>query len=215
MHFVIADDHPLSLLGTQVLIESLGYVVLGVYKDGEAAWNSIKRLKPEFVILDISMPKLDGLEVSERIRIHQLSTKVILLTSHKEKSVFDYAKELNVNAYLLKQYALEELQNCIKHLLVNDYYLSPKIKFDLEEDVNYRKNKVLNQLSFSERKVFELIIEQKTTNEIANLLFLSDKTIEAHRSSMIRKLGIESERNALLKYAAQFKNSQTNKDLKS
>lgn len=215
MHFVIADDHPLSLLGTQVLIESLGYVVLGVYKDGEAAWNSIKRLKPEFVILDISMPKLDGLEVSERIRIHQLSTKVILLTSHKEKSVFDYAKELNVNAYLLKQYALEELQNCIKHLLVNDYYLSPKIKFNLEEDVNYRKNKVLNQLSFSERKVFELIIEQKTTNEIANLLFLSDKTIEAHRSSMIRKLGIESERNALLKYAAQFKNSQTNKDLKS
>ena len=54
MHFVIADDHPLSLLGTQVLIESLGYVVLEVCKDGEMAWNSIKRLKPDFVILDIS-----------------------------------------------------------------------------------------------------------------------------------------------------------------
>lgn len=213
MHFVIADDHPLSLLGTQVLIESLGYVVLEVCKDGEMAWNSIKRLKPDFVILDISMPKLNGLEISEKIRVHQLSTKIILLTSHKEKSVFDYAKELDVNAYLLKQYALEELKNCIKHLLTNDYYKSSRIKFDLEEDVNYKKNKVLSQLSFSERKVFELIIEQKTTKEIANLLFLSEKTIEAHRSAIIRKLGIESERNALLKYAAQFKNSIDRNDL--
>lgn len=213
MHFVIADDHPLSLLGTQVLIESLGYVVLEVCKDGEMAWNSIKRLKPDFVILDISMPKLNGLEISEKIRVHQLSTKIILLTSHKEKSVFDYAKELDVNAYLLKQYALEELKNCIKHLLTNDYYQSPRIKFDLEEDINYKKNKVLSQLSFSERKVFELIIEQKTTKEIANLLFLSEKTIEAHRSAIIRKLGIESERNALLKYAAQFKNSLDRNDL--
>lgn len=213
MHFVIADDHPLSLLGTQVLIESLGYVVLEVCKDGEMAWNSIKRLKPEFVILDISMPKLNGLEISEKIRVHQLSTKIILLTSHKEKSVFDYAKELDVNAYLLKQYALEELKNCIKHLLTNDYYQSPRIKFDLEEDINYKKNKVLSQLSFSERKVFELIIEQKTTKEIANLLFLSEKTIETHRSAIIRKLGIESERNALLKYAAQFKNSLDRNDL--
>lgn len=213
MHFVIADDHPLSLLGTQVLIESLGYVVLEVCKDGEMAWNSIKRLKPDFVILDISMPKLNGLEISEKIRVHQLSTKIILLTSHKEKSVFDYAKELDVNAYLLKQYALEELKNCIKHLLTNDYYQSSRIKFDLEEDVNYKKNKVLSQLSFIERKVFELIIEQKTTKEIANLLFLSEKTIEAHRSAIIRKLGIESERNALLKYAAQFKNSLDRNDL--
>src|SRR5690625_1333701 len=213
MHFVIADDHPLSLLGTQVLIESLGYVVLEVCKDGEMAWNSIKRLKPDFVILDISMPKLNGLEISEKIRVHQLSTKIILLTSHKEKSVFDYAKELDVNAYLLKQYALEELKNCIKHLLTNDYYQNPRIKFDLEEDINYKKNKVLSQLSFSERKVFELIIEQKTTKEIANLLFLSEKTIETHRSAIIRKLGIESERNALLKYAAQFKNSLDRNDL--
>lgn len=213
MHFVIADDHPLSLLGTQVLIESLGYVVLEVCNDGEKAWNSIKRLKPDFVILDISMPKLNGLEISEKIRVHQLSTKIILLTSHKEKSVFDYAKELDVNAYLLKQYALEELKNCIKHLLTNDYYKSSRIKFDLEEDVNYKKNKVLSQLSFIERKVFELIIEQKTTKEIANLLFLSEKTIEAHRSAIIRKLGIESERNALLKFAAQFKNSLDRNDL--
>lgn len=207
MHFIIADDHPLTLLGTQVLVESLGYVVLGTHKDGKSAWNSIITLKPEFVILDISMPEMNGLDICEKIKIHQLPTKSILLTSHKEKSIFSKAKELDVNAYLLKQYALDELRDCIKHLMTNDRYFSRKIKFDLETDKDFMKREAIDQLSFSERKVFELIIEQKTTKEIAALLFLSEKTIEAHRAAIIRKLGIEPKKNALLNFAAQFKNN--------
>lgn len=204
MHFVIADDHPLSLLGTQVLVESLGYVVLETCKNGQTAWNAIKRLKPDFVILDISMPEMNGLEISQKIRIHQMPTKIILLTSHKELSIKKKADELKINAYLLKEYALEELRQCLQHLIHNEYYSSPQIKFDLEKDVDYQKDEVLSQLSFSERKVFELIVQQKTTKEIANLLFLSEKTIEAHRAAIIRKLGLKPEKNTLLKFAATF-----------
>ncbi|NLN24108.1 MAG: response regulator transcription factor [Bacteroidetes bacterium] len=204
MHFIIADDHPLSLLGTQVMLEGAGHVVLEAHNNGESAWLGIKRLKPDFVILDISMPIMDGLKVAENIRLHQLDTKIILLTSHKEKSIFKKANELKINAYLLKQFALEELKICINHLLKNDVYYSHRIGFELETDIDYKKGEVMDKLTFSEKKIFELIIKQKTTKEIAEMLFLSEKTIEAHRAGIIRKLGIESDKNALLKFAAQF-----------
>lgn len=204
MHFVIADDHPLSLLGTQVLLEGMGYVVLENHNNGRDAWNAIKRLKPDFAILDISMPEMNGLEVAENIRLYQLSTKIILLTSHKEKSIFKKAEELKINAYLLKQFALDELKGCINHLTQNEVYYSHRIRFELETDTDYLKGEAIDKLSFSERKIFELIVAQKTTKEIANLLFLSEKTIEAHRAGIIRKLGIESGKNALMKFAAQF-----------
>lgn len=204
MHFVIADDFPLSILGTQVLLEGMGHVVLETHNNGRDALNAIKRLKPAFAVLDINMPQMDGLEVSENIRLHQLPTKIILLTSHKEKSIFKKAEELKINAYLLKQFALDELKDCINHLTKNEVYYSHKLRFELETDIDYLKSEALEKLTFSEKKVFELIVQQKTTKEIANMLFLSGKTIEAQRASIIRKLGIESDKNALLKFAAKF-----------
>jgi DNA-binding NarL/FixJ family response regulator len=204
MYFVIADDFPLSLLGTQVLLEGMGHVVLESHNNGQEAWMSIKRLKPEFTILDISMPDMDGLEIAENIRLYQIPTKIILLTSHKEKSIFKKAEALKINAYLLKQNALDELKTCINHLVKNEFYYSHRLKFDIETDIDYLKGEALGKLTFSEKKVFELIVAQKTTKEIANMLFLSEKTIEAQRASIIRKLGIESDKNALLKYAIKF-----------
>lgn len=204
MHFIIADDHPLSLIGTQVLLEGMGQVVLESHNNGESALKSILRLRPEFVVLDISMPRLGGLEVAEAIRLHQLDTKIILLTSHKEKSIFKRAEELKINAYLLKQFAVDELKSCVLHLMKEEVYYSPRIRFELETDIEYLKDEALGKLSFTEKKIFELVIQQKTTREIAEMLFLSQKTIEAHRASIIRKLGINPDRNALMKYAAQF-----------
>ncbi|WP_347373259.1 response regulator transcription factor [Aequorivita sp. Q41] len=204
MYFVIADDFPLSLLGTQVLLEGMGHVVLESHNNGQEAWLAIKKLKPEFAILDISMPDMDGLEIAENIRLYQIPTKIILLTSHKEKSIFKKAESLKINAYLLKQNALDELKSCINYLQKNEVYYSHRIKLDIETDIDYLKGEALGKLTFSEKKVFELIVAQKTTKEIANMLFLSEKTIEAQRASIIRKLGIESDKNALLKYAVKF-----------
>jgi len=150
------------------------------------------------------MPEMDGLELSEKIRIHQLDTKIVLLTSHKEKSIFQKANKLNINAYLLKQFALEELKDCILFLMKNEKYYSSRLNFEIKNDSEFIKGEILNQLSFSERRIFEMVIQQKTTKEISTLLFLSEKTVEAHRASIIRKLDLKPERNALLKFASQF-----------
>jgi len=203
--FIIADDFPLSLMGTQVMLEKLGYEVLSTHHNGSSAWEAIKENVPDYVILDINMPVLDGIQVSENIRLSQLPIKIILLTSHKEKSIFNKAMQFNVNAYLLKQFALDELSICLKTLANHDFYISPHLNSELETDKQHIKNEALAKLTFIERKVFELVVEQKSTKEIAALLFLSEKTIESHRSEIIRKLEIESGKNALLKFAAQFR----------
>src|SRR5690606_16570320 len=168
MHFVIADDFPLSILGTQVVLEGMGHVVLESHNNGSDAWNAIKKLKPDFVVLDINMPGMDGIEVAENIRLHQLPTKIILLTSHKEKSIFKKAEELSINAYLLKQFVLDELKDCIHHLENNEVYHSQRIRFEPETDINCEKGATLDKLTFSEKKIFELIGAQKTTMEIAD-----------------------------------------------
>lgn len=204
MHFIIADDYPLSTLGTQVLIESAGYVVLGTYNNGKSAWNAIKKQKPDFAILDISMPEMTGLEVAENIKLYNIPTKIILLTSHNEKSIYTKAREWNIHAYLLKQYALEELKDCIEHLKTNEYYHSYRLQSEIVEDPDYIKNQALQKLSFVEKKIFELVVQQKSNKEIASLLFLSIKTIEAHRAEIIKKLDLEPGKNTLLKFASQF-----------
>lgn len=206
MHFIVADDYPLSLLGTQVVLESMGHVVLGSYKNGKEALEATKKYKPDFAILDINMPDMDGLEVAENIRLHQLNTKIILLTSHKEKSIYTKAEKLGIDAYLLKQFALDELRLCINHLMDNKSFVSSKMKSELIIDSDFVKGEALAKLNFSEKKVFQLVIDQKSTKEIASMLFLSEKTIEAHRAEIIRKLDIEPGKNALLKYASKFRN---------
>ena len=103
---------------------------------------------------------------------------------------------------------MEELKDCIQHLSKNNtIYKSVRINYALEKDVNYLKGEVLEKLSFAEKKVFEYVVQQKSTKEIASMLFLSEKTIEAHRAEIIKKLDIPPGKNALLKYASQFRNN--------
>jgi DNA-binding NarL/FixJ family response regulator len=206
MRIVIADDHPFTLQGTKSFVESYGYKVIDACSNGISALNSIKLHYPDIAILDINMPGLDGLDVAKNIQENKLKTKIILLTMHKETSIYKKAKEFNVYGYILKEHAQTELEKCLQEVRKGNPYTSIFLN-DLITDNPNDDNELAN-LTLSERKIIELITQQKTTKQIAELLFLSEKTVEGHRSKIIEKLGLPKEKNALLIWAIQNNKKQ-------
>jgi DNA-binding NarL/FixJ family response regulator len=200
MRILIADDHHFTLLGTKNYVESYGHEVIDTCSNGVSALNLIALHLPDIAILDINMPGMDGLDVSKKIQESKLKTKVILLTMHKEITIYNKANEYGIFGYILKEHAHVELEKCLFEVEKGNHYVSEYLENDLYIDIP-NSNEELFKLTLSERKIVELIAQQKTSKKIAELLFLSEKTVEGHRSSIIQKLGLTKEKNTLLKWA--------------
>ena len=201
MKILIADDHPLTLQGTKSFVQSFGYTVIDTCSNGIAALNLINLHVPDIAILDIDMPGMDGLDVAEKILLSKLKTKIVLLTMHKEMTVYERAKEIGVFGYVLKEHAQNELEDCLKKVALGNEYVSAFLDTELINNSSLEAEML--QLTFSEKKILELIKIQKTNKQIAQSLFLSERTIEGHRRNIIEKLGLPKEKNSLLKWAIQ------------
>ncbi|MEC4048830.1 response regulator transcription factor [Flavobacterium sp. SUN046] len=202
MKILIADDHPLTLQGTKSFVESYKHTVIDTCSNGISALNYIQLHSPEVAILDINMPGLDGLDVARRIHEERIKTKVILLTMHKEMTIYKKAKKYNIYGYILKEHSNIELEKCLKEVKEGRCYVSEFLQENLIVATD-NSNVELSKLSLSERKIVELIAQQKTSKQIAKMLFLSEKTIEGHRRNIIEKLGLPKEKNTLLVWAIQ------------
>lgn len=198
---IIADDHPLLLKGLSDFLIERGYNVIGRANDGQEAYELIENLKPDIAVLDIQMPKLSGLEIARLCHNNNIETKIILITFHKEKALYSEAKDLNIFGYILKEFALEEIENCIKSVFQNIPYFSPKILEMLSASETNPKG--FDALTPSEKKILKLIANDKTNKEIASLLFISHRTVEKHRSNIINKLKLEQKTNSLLIWAKE------------
>lgn len=205
MNLVIADDHPFALLGTSTFVTSLGYTVVAECHTGIEAWNAIVSRQPDVAILDVSMPGLHGIEIAEKIQKQKLRTKVVLLTMHNERDMYKRAIGCGVYGYLLKNFSSEELEACLKQVSQKRPYASIHLEKELVHHCSDPQSQLLSALTFTERKVLELIAQQKSTKQIALLLFSSEKTIEGHRRNIIEKLGIPKEKNQLLIWALENK----------
>lgn len=206
---IIADDHPFTLMGTQGFVESLGYKVIDLCSNGIAAYNSIVARNPDAVILDMSMPGMNGMEILEKLCRDRVNTKVVLLTMHNEVSLFNRAKELGVRGYVLKEFATRELEICLQEIFNNKTWFSPQLNSSLVFDDRKGDSGELDKLTFSEKKILELIAQQHTTKAIARMLFITEKTVENHRSNMMKKLGLPPEKNALLIWALKNRTNKT------
>lgn len=194
---VIADDHPLMLRGLSDFLTSKGFNIVGSAKDGNTAYNLIVKLKPEIAILDIRMPHKTGLEIAEACKINNLPTKIILITFDKEEQLYDKAKSYNVYGYILKEFAIEEIETCIEQVVNGKPYFSEEIASYLDVQDLSKKPKALELLTKSELKIAKLISENKTSQEIANHLSISIRTVDKHRSNMVSKLGLDKRPTAL------------------
>lgn len=193
----IADDHPILLQGLETFLKDKGFKILGTATDGHSAYNNIVKLKPEIALLDIKMPLLSGIEIARKCMQNNISTKIVLITLYKDEALYFEAKDLNVYGYLLKEFAIEEIENCLEEVVKGQQYFSKDILRHLNISIE-PTSKILNKLTLTERNVLELIAKNKTTKEISQMLFVTIKTIEKHRTNIRVKLGLDSRSYSLL-----------------
>ncbi|MDR3681030.1 MAG: response regulator transcription factor [Flavipsychrobacter sp.] len=202
MRIVIADDHPVVLMGISGFLMAKKHTVVATSGNGIEAWNSIILHKPDVALLDHNMPGMSGIEIAMKVHAARLRTKVVLLTMYKEKALLDKAIAVGVNGYLLKDFALGEIDQCLQSIVNGTNYYSK----ELTKHILVGKadgNSEMEKLTVTEQKVMNIIAEQKTSNEIADMLFISVKTVEKHRSNIIKKLGLPQTPNSIALWAAK------------
>lgn len=205
---IIADDHPIFRSGLRQIIDPDKRIkIIGEADNGAKALELITELKPDIAILDIDMPKKTGLEVLKELKDSE--AKVIFLTMHAEEDIFEEAMNLGIKGFVLKDSAVNDILDCIFSVDEDNYYISPSVSNFL---LNRRKkikdlkksNPHLQKLTMSEKRILRYIAENKTSKDIADILFVSYRTIENHRANISNKLNLKGS-HSLVKFAIENK----------
>jgi len=205
----IADDHAILRDGLKmILLHNDKFEIAGEAGDGEKALVEIEKLKPDIVILDISMPSMTGLEVTRQVKKYNKQIKVIVLSRHDNEIHVKQALQNGANGYILKDYAADELIRAITEVMNGNIYLSPNLMTSIITNIpgmlNKNPSKEINfdgsLLSNREKQVLKLICEDNTNKEIASILRISEQTVRGHRAKIMDKLGIHKS-TELVKYA--------------
>ena len=197
---VLADDHVMVRQSLRALLEREGFLVLGEAADGREAVRLVLSESPEVAIMDISMPLFNGLDAAMELGSTCPKTRIILLTQHDEKPYVAQALRCGVKGYVLKNQAANDLVQAIREVCRGQVYLSPGVSRAVIEAYAEPVRSSEPPLSLRERQVLQLIAEGKSTKQIATLLGVSAKTVESHRTKLMRKLDIH-EIAGLARYA--------------
>lgn len=200
-----ADDHPILRKGiTDLLVETEDMEWVGSAEHGKSAMEKIRLIQPDVALLDIEMPYFSGLEVAKQLMEEGGETEFILLTLFKDESFFRNAIEMGIKGYLLKESSTAEILDCIRAVYGGKAYVNPSLTQYLIKQ-QQSEHDALSKLSDHEINILKLIARQKTTAEIADMLFISPKTVGNHRSNISKKLELTGEQNGLLKWAIEHK----------
>lgn len=203
---LIVDDHPIFRRGLRQVIETdANLKVVDEAENGVRALELIENLNPAVVVADVHMPQMGGLELARKIREKNLEAALIFLTMHKDETMFNAAMDAGVSGYVLKDNAADDITDCIKTVASGKHYITPSISeflFNRSRKTAVFKEQTggLNSLTKTERRVLQLIAEEKTSKEIGEILFIHPRTVDNHRTNICQKLDLHGT-NALLRFA--------------
>lgn len=207
---LIVDDHPIFRQGLRQLVSTEpGFEVVGEAADGAQAHDFIQKHKPDFAILDLELPVLDGLSLARRLEQARVTTRLVVLTMSKNESFFNEAIDVGVKGYVLKDDAANDILQCLRAVSQGQPYLSPALSsFLLRRNDSSRQfaeaKPQLEELTAMERRVLKLIAQNKTSKDIAQELFISPFTVETHRRNIRAKLEL-SGTQPVLRFALEHR----------
>jgi len=204
----IAEDHAMLREGLRaLLVSSLDIEIVGEAENGQEAVQKICKIKPQLVLMDLSMPHINGTEAISLIKQREPNIKIIALTVHKSHEYVRATLDAHADGYVLKDDTHQELLTAIKSVIKGNIYLSPGITHNvisgfLNKDTDSPRSHSWDKLTERERQVIKLIAEGSKNKEIASYLSISVKTIEKHRSNLMKKLDLHNA-SALTTYAIE------------
>jgi DNA-binding NarL/FixJ family response regulator len=207
---VIADDYPLSLVGLRQVIDSQPDLeVVSVANNGQDALESIRKLRPDVVVLDIGMPKMDGISVAKAVQKESLPVEIIFLTMYTEEKFFNRALEVGAKGYVLKESAANDIVSGIRAVIAGKHFTSPEVTTYLVKQKHPPKLEQestlgIEDLTPTERRILRLLANYKTSKQIGEELFISRRTVEHHKANIARKLDVHGS-YALMKFALEHK----------
>lgn len=196
---ILADDHAMFRQGIRKILEEQGLQIIAEAKDGFELLKLLEKTQPDLIILDISMPNLQGLEAAREIKKVYPATKVLLLTMHRRKDFLRQAILAGAAGFLLKEDADSELLTAIRRIQEGKRYISPVLSNELT-DIILEKDQTPDPLTPRERQILQLLAEGKSYKDIVALLHISIFTVRRHRDNIMRKLKLKTMTN-LIRYA--------------
>jgi DNA-binding NarL/FixJ family response regulator len=207
---LIVDDHPVFRRGLrQIIEEHPQFRIIGEASDGEAALRLASECQPDIIVLDIDMPRLNGLEMARTLHKGRQSIAVVFLTMYQEEDMFNAALDLGVKAYVLKENTVDDILGALEKVARGETFFSQSL-YEMGRRRSDRVQQLLlgkpqiEYLTSAERRILKLIAEDRTSKEIADLLRISIKTVENHRLNICHKLNLHGS-HSLLKFAFDHK----------
>ena len=191
---MVADDHTLLLDGFRLILEPL-YEIVGTVEDGQTLLTEALRLEPDLILLDISLPLLNGIDAARQLTKSLPSAKIIFVTQHCDPEFVTEAFRAGAAGYLLKRAAASELLTAVQEVLKGRHYVSPLVTRDtLEQLLSFSKPPLAatGKLSGRQREVLQLVAEGRSRKEIASILGISIKTVEFHKATLMRQLDLHN-----------------------